>query len=85
MYACIQTCDVKVCFATKVSRVCSYAKSQQVDHKDLLFAHFIITDIISELKNCTFTEIVRRTFYLLYGNFEECSRLLPIMPAKVLA
>ena len=48
-------------------RVCSFAKSQQNNNKDLLFTQFIIADIISELKNCTFTEIAPHTFYPLYG------------------
>jgi len=45
----------------------STRKSQQIDHKHLPFAHFIIADIASELKICTFAEIVPRTFYQLYG------------------
>jgi len=35
---------------------------------DLLFAHFIIADITSGLKNCLFAEIVPRTIYPLYGS-----------------
>ena len=65
MYACTQTCVMEVCFTTKnqvakkpTKRVCSYKKSQQID---LLFAHLIIADITSELKNCIFTEIAPRT------------------------
>ena len=34
---------------------------------DLLFAHFIIADITSGLKNCLFAEIAPRTIYPLYG------------------
>ena len=34
---------------------------------DLLFAHFIIADITSGLKNCLFAEIVPHTIYPLYG------------------
>ena len=34
---------------------------------DSLFAHFIITDITSGLKNCLFAEIAPHTIYLLYG------------------
>ena len=47
-YACIRTSDVEIPFTTKVGslkstkRICSYAKSQQID---LLFAHFIIAAI----------------------------------------
>ena len=51
--------------------VCSCTKSQQIDLKHLLFAHFIIADNASELKNCTFTEIVSHTFYLLYSITES--------------
>jgi len=37
-------------------------------NKDLLLAHFAITDITSELKNCIFAEIVPHIFYQLYNN-----------------
>ena len=55
-YACTQICEVEVCFTTKLgskrptNRVCNNTKSQQIDLKHLLFAHFIIADVTSELK-----------------------------------
>ena len=69
-YAFKWTSEVEIPFITKVGswrspkRISSYAKSQQID---LLFAHFIIADITSRLKNCLFTEIAPRTIYPLYG------------------
>jgi len=48
-----------------------YTKSQQIDYKHLLFAHFIIADITFKLKNCTFAEIVPHTFYPLYGTSQS--------------
>jgi len=72
-YACIRTSEVEILFTTKVGnvasrrstkRIRSYAKSLQID---LLFAHFIIADITSGLKNGLFAEIAPRTIYPLYG------------------
>ena len=54
-------------YYNKIGRVSSYTKSQQIDLKHLSFAHSIIADITSELKNYTFAEIAPRTFYPLYG------------------
>jgi len=39
----------------------------QIDHKDLLFADFIVADITSGLKNWIFTEFVPCTIYPFYG------------------
>ena len=86
-YACTQTCEVEVCFTTKINsqrptkRICNYTKSQQIDHKYLLFAHFIIADINSELKNCTFTEIAPHSFYPLYGNSLRLRAFLALVAA----
>ena len=38
-----------------------------IQNRLISVAKFIIVDITSELKNCTFTEIAPRTFYPLYG------------------
>jgi len=43
-------------------RYVSFVKSLQLDHKDLLFEDFIITDINSGLKDCIFAEILPHTF-----------------------
>ena len=66
-HVCLYTIfDVPVSFTTKacsqLKSVCSSAKSQQFDHKDLLFTHFIIAVITSGLKNYIFAEVAPCTF-----------------------
>jgi len=72
--ACIQTCDMEVCFKTnqvaKEGPVAIYTKSQQIDYKDLPLAHFLITDITEKLYVCrNFTShILPAIRYLITSN-----------------
>ena len=73
-YVCLHTnlCDGSV-FYNKISQLIGQQKGPIAiqSHSRLIinicFSYFINADITSELKNCTFAEIMPRTFYPLYG------------------